>query len=70
MFIAGVAASFLSLLANLFMTDFRLDNRHNAIESKKIELRTNEETNEENIQTAAAAKEERIRAEVMHEKAH
>jgi len=49
------------------MTDFYLDGRHNAIESTKVELRSEEETNDESIAAAARAKEERIRQEVVRE---
>jgi len=46
------------------MTDFYLDDRQNAIESTKIQLRSAEETDDEKIAAAAHAKEERIRKEV------
>ena len=64
LFIAALATSTLSLFCNFFMTDYRLDNRHNAIETKKIEMRSNDETNDESIAAAAAARQERIRAEL------
>ena len=46
------------------MTDFYLDDRQNAIESTKIQLRSAEETDDEKIAAAARAKEERIRLEL------
>lgn len=65
LYIAALATSTLSLFCNFFMTNYKLDNRHNAIETKKIEMRSADETNDESIASAAAAKEERIRAEVV-----
>lgn len=70
LFIAALATSTLSLFANLFMTNFYMDDRHNAIETKKIELRSEDETNDESIAAAAAAKEERIRAELAQGRTH
>jgi hypothetical protein len=64
LFIAAVATSCLSLFCNFFMTDFYLDDRQNAIESTKVQLRSAEETDDEKIAAAARAKEERIRLEL------
>jgi len=49
------------------MTDFYLDDRQNAIESTKVQLRSAEETDDEKIAAAARAKEERIRQEVIRD---
>jgi hypothetical protein len=49
------------------MTDFYLDERQNAIESTKVQLRSADETDDEKIASAARAKEERIRQEVARD---
>ena len=68
LFIAALATSTLSLFCNFFMTNYKLDSRHNVIETKKVEMRTEDETNDEKIAAAAAAREQRIRDEITSDR--